>query len=298
MLLIAGFGDGGTNWGLVTSSLIPTARVCSFAQLGTGRSDPPRATQTFSSRAEDLQALLGKIGEVGPYVLVGHSFGGAQAVTFASMFPADVTGVVLVDATPPTWHEAICDVPDDGSDTARSLADGCAMESDPADNPERLDVAGSFSDVAKIDSLGDVPLVVVTAAAHPIPGLDPGEEARLDKVWTAGQEYWVSLSSAGQLIEVADAGHYIHLDKPEVVIDQIQVCSASSETTTSAKRCPCGKSTFEHGERPHTERRDRTTASRFRRHTPIENLSVVKRRFRPVLGRGGSVTGRLVGRWS
>ena len=42
-------------------------------------------------------------------------FGGAEAVTFASMFPTEVRGLLLLDASPPAWNTAICAVPDDGS---------------------------------------------------------------------------------------------------------------------------------------------------------------------------------------
>ena len=76
------------------------------------------ATQTFATQAADLHTLLQSAGEPGPYVIVGHSFGGAEAVTFASMFPTEVRGLLLVDASPPAWNTAICAVPDDGSDAA------------------------------------------------------------------------------------------------------------------------------------------------------------------------------------
>jgi len=38
--------------------------------------------------------------EAGPYVLVGHSYGGLIVRLYASMYPKDVPGLVLVDASP------------------------------------------------------------------------------------------------------------------------------------------------------------------------------------------------------
>src|SRR4051794_16418514 len=76
VLLIAGFGDGG-RWDKIEPSISGQARVCSYARPGTGTSDPPSSTQTFISQANDLRSLLHAIGEPGPYVVVGHSFGGA-----------------------------------------------------------------------------------------------------------------------------------------------------------------------------------------------------------------------------
>ena len=116
VVLIAGLGDGGEHWGAIEPVVSQSARVCSYAHFGAGASDPAPGPQTFSTRANDLHALLRAAGEPGPYLLVGHSFGGAEAVMFASMFPADVTGVLLLDASPATWITTLCGVLDDGSD--------------------------------------------------------------------------------------------------------------------------------------------------------------------------------------
>jgi pimeloyl-ACP methyl ester carboxylesterase len=225
VVLIAGLGDGGDNWGAIEPDVAQSARVCSYAHFGTGTSDPPPGPQTFSTRANDLQTLLRAAGETGPYLLVGHSFGGAEAVMFASMFPADVTGVVLVDATPATWITVLCGVVDDGSESAASYGELCASLSDPADNPERLDAPAAFAEVAEIDSLGDLPMIVATAAEHPW-GLAPTENDRLNEEWNAGQNHWVSLSSAAQLVPVDNTGHYIQVDRPDVVIEQIDALLA------------------------------------------------------------------------
>ena len=93
VVLIGGFNDGGDNWGAIEAPLAQDARVCSSARLGTGTSDPPTAVQTFTSQATQLRAALESVGEPGPYVLAGHSFGGAEAVAFASMFPDSVSGL-------------------------------------------------------------------------------------------------------------------------------------------------------------------------------------------------------------
>ena len=222
VVLIAGFNDGGDNWGRITPALAGRTRVCSSARFGTGTSDPPTTPQTFATSAADLHTLLEQIGEPGPYVLVGHSYGGAQAVTFAATYPDEVDGLVLLDATPTTWAAASCAVPDDGSDAAAAFVARCADPAAPTDNPEQLDEAAGFAAVAAIDSLGTLPLSVVTAAEHPFPGLDPVEAARLDDVWNHGQQHWMSLSSAAQLVTVEDTGHYIQLDRPDAVIDAVQ----------------------------------------------------------------------------
>jgi pimeloyl-ACP methyl ester carboxylesterase len=220
VLLIAGFGDGG-RWGEIEPAISEHARVCSYARPGTGTSDPPSSTQIFTSQANDLRSLLRTIGEPGPYVVVGHSFGGAEAVSFASLFPEDVAGLLLLDATPTTWIEAACAIPLDGSEAARSFQAICAGAADPTSNPERLDAITGFADVARISSLGAVPMTVVTAADHSYPGLAPNETARLNEVWDQGQDRWTTLSPLARLVSVPNTGHDIQLDRPEVVIQEI-----------------------------------------------------------------------------
>ena len=219
VVLIAGLGDGGVNWGAIEPAVAQSARVCSYAHFGTGTSDPPPGPQTFSTRANDLQTLLRAAGEHSPYLLVGHSFGGAEAVMFASTFPDDVTGVLLLDASPATWIATLCSV-DDGSDAAAGYRELCASLSDPANNPEQLDAPSAFAEVAEIESLGDLPMIVDTATEHPW-GLTPSEHSRLNEEWNAGQDHWVSLSSAAQLMSVDDTGHHIEVDRPDVVNLQI-----------------------------------------------------------------------------
>ena len=100
VVLIAGFGGDTTGWAKVEPAIAAHARVCSYERPGTGTSDPATLTATFTTEATDLHALLSTVGEPGPYVVVGHSFGGAEAVTFASLFADEVTGLVLIDASP------------------------------------------------------------------------------------------------------------------------------------------------------------------------------------------------------
>jgi pimeloyl-ACP methyl ester carboxylesterase len=222
VVLIAGFSDGGQNWGAIEPTISKTARVCSYARFGDGTSDLPPRAQTFATQAIDLRTLLQAVGERGPYVVVGHSYGGAEAVTFASLFTKQVRGLLLIDASPVTWLRALCAVADDGSEAARSILNDCARQSDPARNLEHLDGRAAFAAIAKINSLGSLPLRVTTASRHEFTGLDPAEAIRLNDVWDAGQDHWMSLSSAARLISVDNTSHYIQSDQPAIVIDQIQ----------------------------------------------------------------------------
>jgi len=88
-------------WAWIQPAVSLTAPAISYDRAGLGGSDPRRGPRTAGEMMDDLDALLAAIGAEGPYVLVGHSFGGLLVRTFAARHPAQVAGVVLVDASHP-----------------------------------------------------------------------------------------------------------------------------------------------------------------------------------------------------
>ena len=212
VLLLAGWDHGSADWVGIQPEVAKHARVCAYDRFGTGTSDPAVRAHTFESQVADLHELLDETDEPGPYVVVGHSFGGSEAVTYASKYPEDVRGLMLVDSSPTTWPETVCSVP--------AYADGCALMRNPTQG-ERLDVIPAFEAVAEITSLGDLPMTVMTAAERVAAGLTPAELARLTAVWREGTERSATLSSASRIVTVDDTGHAIQDDQPRIVIQEI-----------------------------------------------------------------------------
>jgi pimeloyl-ACP methyl ester carboxylesterase len=221
VVLVAGWGGGIDSWATIQPTIAEHTRVCSYSRFGTGTSDPPSTPQTFRTEASDLHDLLDAAGEPGPYIVVGHSFGGAESVAFASQYHDEVDGLMLLDASPTTWPAAVCAVPNDGTEMAASFQGLCAVMHDPTLDPERLDAVGAFGEVATISSLDDLPMTVVTAAHRSFPGLAQPELARLDRVWNAGVEHWAALSTSSRIVTVEDTSHDIQLDQPRLVTDEL-----------------------------------------------------------------------------
>ena len=186
VLLMSGFGGDTTSWAHIEPAIATRARVCSYDRPGTGTSDPATSIATFTTQANELHALLNTIDEPGPYVAVGHSFGGAEAITFASLFADEVTGLVLVDASPTTWPTDLCAVPDDGSDAAATVLANCSGVFLPAGNSEHLDVAAAFAGVAGVVTLGSTPVTVITAAQRELPRPGGGRSGTTHRVLEPG----------------------------------------------------------------------------------------------------------------
>ncbi|MFF3849918.1 alpha/beta fold hydrolase [Streptomyces sp. NPDC002328] len=68
---------------------------------GSGWSDPGPFPRTTAAEAVELLTALDRAGEKGPYVFVGHSFGGLLMANAARRRPDLVAGLVLLDPTPP-----------------------------------------------------------------------------------------------------------------------------------------------------------------------------------------------------
>jgi pimeloyl-ACP methyl ester carboxylesterase len=98
----------------------------------------------------------------------------------------------------------------------------CAGAFLPTGNAERLDVMTAVAEVSRVDSLGSLPMSVITAVTRTLPaGLSTAEVTRLTDAWDDGQQEWTALSTTARLVSVDDTGHHIEIDQPEIVIDAI-----------------------------------------------------------------------------
>jgi pimeloyl-ACP methyl ester carboxylesterase len=213
VLLIGGWDHGIDGWGPFEATVARHARACEYDRFGIGTSDAPATNQTFETQVADLHAALDAAGEPGPYLVVGHSFGGAEGVTFASTYADEVRGVVLIDASPTDWPAVVCSVP--------AYEAGCDLMRHPERDGERLDVFPAFEQVSKVATLGVLPLTVITAAHRSPDGISAVEQARLDRLWAAGEQRWARLSSRSKVVTVDHTGHSIHLDQPKAVLDEV-----------------------------------------------------------------------------
>jgi len=112
VVLFSGAGDLSAEWGWITPAVARDCRVCTFDRAGRGWSDSaPGPPQDGVAVVTDLHSLLERAHVPGPYVLAGHSFGGLYALVFAARYPGDVAGVVLLDSTHPDMFTRIAAYP-------------------------------------------------------------------------------------------------------------------------------------------------------------------------------------------
>jgi pimeloyl-ACP methyl ester carboxylesterase len=94
-----GLGDFSFDWILVQSRVSRFTGICTYDRAGYAWSGPGPKPRTFAQLNLELKDALSKLGEQGPFVLVGHSYGGPAVRNFTTTYPHEVAGIVLVDAS-------------------------------------------------------------------------------------------------------------------------------------------------------------------------------------------------------
>lgn len=215
------------DWKRVINAIAKTTRICAYDRAGLGLSDGvPAQTRTSEDMVKDLHALLVRAKVPGPYILVGHSLGGLHARLYASRYPREVVGLVLVDAAhPDQWSKLLgalpAESPQEREDIKRVRKDLHTEITDPSFNRERMDVAASAAQVRAAGTLGNKPLVVVTRSPKAYTQGPGPQRDYLERVWQELQRDLARLSSNSTHKVATKAGHFISVDEPQLVVDAI-----------------------------------------------------------------------------
>jgi pimeloyl-ACP methyl ester carboxylesterase len=272
VILDSGLGVPAIGWKAVQSEVERFTRVCSYDRASVGWSEAGPLPRTSLQIVKELHTLLHNAGVPPPYVMVGHSLGGFNVRVYNGEYPDEVAGVVLVDAsheeaeerapasmnenaekqkaqmkqlrriapflTPigigrlllkRAWGEKILP-PGFQSELAYLQLESKQLEA-------MINELDSFSEDAKevrrSGTLGDKPLVVVTAGREPVaaevpPGMSKKDLDEYHRIWVSDlQVRLIRLSTRGKQIIVSDSGHMIPMEKPERVVGAIrEVCNA------------------------------------------------------------------------
>jgi pimeloyl-ACP methyl ester carboxylesterase len=212
VVLVSGLAEASVYWrGWIAPAVAQNTTVCAYDRAGQGWSDPPPAPQDGAAVATDLHNLLANARIAGPYVVVGHSTGGVYARIFAARYPDQVAGMVLLDSQP---NEALTgglpDFPSQYSILRRATALFPSLArlgvfqlvnrfaGDPLPVPTRdeeravvsaanlnriqrdefAELPLTLKEAAELTTLGDRPLIVITA----LKGADAGWLQMQDKI--------------------------------------------------------------------------------------------------------------------
>jgi pimeloyl-ACP methyl ester carboxylesterase len=218
IVLFNGAGVSLEGWRALYPAIEALGTVFAWNRFGVKGSDMPSAPQTGTQVIAALRELLGYAGLAPPYVLVGHSLGGLYANLFARLHPAEVAGVLFLEATHPRDHEVLR-----RHETFFAQAIGKVLEL-----PQRLFRANLHSEidcvgetVRQLDGAGPfppVPVTVVTGGrAPPAWMMSPAAVGAR----RAHQQELARLSPDSRHVIAQASGHFPQLTEPQLVLDAL-----------------------------------------------------------------------------
>jgi pimeloyl-ACP methyl ester carboxylesterase len=223
VVLVSGFGAPQAYWNPVVPDLAVQTTVLTYDRAGIGKSEIGELPTHGKQAATDLHTLLNRLNLPKPYIVIGHSYGGSVVRLFASMYPDDIGGIILEDSQ----HEGILE-------EQRKILKGKDLEQleemvsrfATPDNPK---TEGDFryitmEQVKNSKPLPQVAFVVLTAGDRS-KGMPPifSDEAnkKMAELGIEMQKKLVAMIPGGKHIIVDDAGHNMHLEKPEALIKPV-----------------------------------------------------------------------------
>lgn len=242
VIIDSGLGGFSLEWQDIQQILSRDVQVCTYDRAGYGWSEIGPGPRTTEQITKELHQLLDVADVKGPYILVGHSFGGYNIRYYASTYPQEVVGLVLVDASHPDQfqrlpkrkvHKRI--------NKHRGFTVRISMPVIPANYPENrkhqaFRLMASFKalrtkdqewenfrlsaqQVNDHDYLPDIPLAVVTRGKRVWPHNQFGDASEL--AWKEMQDELCLLTSHSEHYIAKKSGHLVHLDEPELVLKAI-----------------------------------------------------------------------------
>jgi pimeloyl-ACP methyl ester carboxylesterase len=249
VVLIAGKGNGAADWSDVLDPADPAhdapgddlpfggdlhpsddavlpsvarfTRVCTYdrpdIRVGDNVTTPRQQPHTADLDVDDLHALLGALGEEGPYVLVAHSYGGVIAALYARTYPQDVGGLVMVDTVTARMADAV---------SAAKLTNWNATNAMTSPEVrEGVQLIDAFAQINAAPPMPDIPAVVLSADKPWRIDLLPPEATTQEMVtfddWLASLDLLAGDLDAEHITET-NSGHDIYLYRPALVVDAIR----------------------------------------------------------------------------
>ncbi len=243
VILESGLADTWLAWYKVQPAISRFTRVCSYDRAGMGWSDPSPKSRDAKTIAGELHTLLHNAKIDPSFVMVGHSLGGFYVRMYANLYPTEVVGMVLIDATHPDQFERLPrEVRQFNENFLRKL--GWKEDTMPFGIPRLMGWCGNgppelrpmlraidcrlqpwyehmaeyrawdinTAQVRAAGTIGDIPLIVLSE--------DPGKNT--NDTWSALQKDLVHLSTNSSQMIAAGSGHLIQIDRPDVVIAAIR----------------------------------------------------------------------------
>src|SRR2546423_5425585 len=215
VVLEYGLGGSSGNWDGIFPEVARFTRVVAYDRAGYGKSESGPEPRSQERLARELHSLLHNAGIMPPYVLVGHSLGGANIRAFAYLFKDEVAGLVFVD---PFNERVFTSQTKTELDAAMDQQDA-AMQGAPAGAAAEWKFIGGevrrgFPQLLTYGTPPDVPTIIIIS----------GRDRPPRWATSAIEEFtpWVASGREAGMVFTTDNPHNVMGADPELVISSIR----------------------------------------------------------------------------
>jgi pimeloyl-ACP methyl ester carboxylesterase len=254
-----------SDWAWIQPEIAKRTRVCSYDRAGMGWSDSSNQPRDAKRITFELHTLLTNAGISGPYVIVGHSVAGLYARMYVAEHPEEVAGMILVDPGHPDMDTRIPALQAQnasdaslvktlrvlsyfglprllgvGKNNAQGLPPQQAAEVNAFDSTPRHwetilnlinSTSATYDEVRATGSLGNMPLVVISANTAWFTNGAPADDARKILNDLQSEIAGLSTNSSHRIIDGATHGSLVHnQNDAQAVISAIEDVLTSLQT--------------------------------------------------------------------
>jgi pimeloyl-ACP methyl ester carboxylesterase len=240
----SGYGTPMDNWDKVLEGVSKLGPLVTYDRPGIGQSEPVDQMPTIRNVSDRLIQILNHLELEPPYILVGHSLGGLYVRGFANYYPELLAGLVIIDPADFTethqnkrLYYDVLNWEDEKIDSLiQSYID--KRKSGKENVPLSLQREGQvledlrekeFREITK-DSLPNIPVHILTGGRFDKPMKFRSNEFNEEALFRSKMKHrvhrWTNVIQSvdkGMIFYSGDAGHFVHIDDPELLISSIRI---------------------------------------------------------------------------
>lgn len=240
----SGFGSPMDHWDRLLDGVSELGPLLTYDRPGVGKSEPDNEMPTIKNVADKLLRVLDHLEMEPPYLLVGHSLGGAFVRGFAVYYPEMLAGLVIIDPADFTetqenkrdyydvlgWDDAridkeLADIEEKRRESNENYPKSLQEEREVLKDLRETD----FKEIVE-NPLPNIPVHIITGGRFDMPERFRSKEYDNEALFRSKMKHrvakWTDVIQSvdkGMLFYSADAGHFVHYDDPDLVISSIKI---------------------------------------------------------------------------
>ena len=197
----------------ILKRLSVSADILLYDRAGYGGSESSTIPRGISQLGDELSQVIDQVADGRKVVLVGHSLGGMIIRDYAIKNPEKTAAILFVDSSHEIYNKFTQEEEDDIYEKVNA-----SMGEFFGGTMEARELREDVEYMSGLPNLPDVPIIAVISMR-----LEPGQDQANKQLWYDSKEAMREGVSDFTHITTTKSGHWIMLDEPDLVVDNIEV---------------------------------------------------------------------------